>query len=85
MFNDVNQEDYLKTIMMLENGSYFAEYFYTIGLNHELLFDNNLYIENVTLLNRNRRVKPEVITRFPNIAKRHISLSEDMLIKVSIG
>jgi hypothetical protein len=86
MFNDDEldtKELKMKTLLLLENNSFFVDYFYTIGLRHDIIFENFLYNEDLTHLNRNKRIKPEIITKFPDINKKHIHLSEDTLIKVN--
>jgi hypothetical protein len=66
----------------LNSNSNFIEYFYTIGLDSNLIIQNYLYTTDLSTLNENKAVKPEIITKFPNVNKLHIDIEDESIIKV---
>jgi hypothetical protein len=66
----------------LENGNYFIEYFYSIGLDHDLIFDDFLYNNNLSVLNQSSKIQPKIISKYPQVNKKNINLDESTLIRV---
>jgi hypothetical protein len=67
----------------IENGNFFIEYFYSLGLNHELILDDLLYNTDIKILNEHRKINPSIISKYPDIEKPYIGLEEQTLIKVN--
>lgn len=70
--------------MDLENGNYFVDYFYCLGLDHDLIFSDFLYTNDIKTLNESIKIRPVVITKFPNVNKSIIKFDEESILKVSL-
>ena len=66
----------------INKGNSFVEQFYCIGLDSNLILQNYLYSTDINTLNENKSIRPEIITKFPNIEKKLIYLDDETLIKV---
>jgi hypothetical protein len=75
-------EDDNRLYLTLNKTSSFIEYFYTIGLDSNLILQNYLYITDLSTLNETKAVKPDIITKFPNTNKFKIDIDDETLIKV---
>ena len=67
----------------LEHGNFFIEYFYSIGLDHETIFDDFLHNSSLKSINENPKLKPAIISKYPPVNKGNLDLDESLLIKVS--
>lgn len=70
----------LKLKLDLDGGNFFVDHFYTIGIDHDSIFQDFLYNSDVNLINQNPRMKPSIISKFPYI-KKGINVNDDTLIK----
>jgi hypothetical protein len=88
---DDNYNIYQNKKIDLDHGHFFVEYFYSIGLNHNTLLDESLYSNilnqsdsNIILekLNQNLKIKPTIISKYPPINKKNLTIDEDLIIQV---
>jgi hypothetical protein len=76
------QDEYLTNFKKeLDKGNNFIDYFVTIGLKEETLFDDYLYENDISILNQSVQINPEIISKFPPIEKTLIGVDE-CIIKV---
>jgi hypothetical protein len=78
------EDEYLKNLLKeLDKGNNFIDYFVTIGIKEETIFDDFLYQNDISILNESIHITPEIISKFPPIEKTIIGVDENM-IKVNI-
>jgi hypothetical protein len=74
------QDDYLTNFKKeLDKGNNFVDYFVTIGLKEEIIFDDFLYENDIDILNESPQITPEIISKFPPIEKTLIGVDENII------
>lgn len=74
------QDDYINDLKKdLDRGNNFVDYFITIGLNEDVIFDDFLYNSDLKTLNNSPKIKPEIISKFPPIDKTIIGIDESVI------
>jgi hypothetical protein len=88
---DDNHNNFQNKKIDLDHGHFFVEYFYSIGLSHNILLDESLYSiilndsdSNIILekLNHNLKIKPSLISKYPPINKKNLTIDDDLIIQV---
>ena len=76
-----NIDDYINSTLKkeLDKGNNFVDYFLVIGINQELIFDDFLYQNDITTINKSERIIPEILSKFPPFAKTTINVDENMI------
>ena len=78
------QDEYLTNFKKeLDKGNNFVDYFVTIGLKEEIIFDDYLYETDIAILNQSIQISPDIISKFPPIEKTIIGVDES-IIKVKL-
>ncbi len=77
--NKVNQSNKID----LGHGNFFIEFFYSIGIDQDLIFDDFLYNSSLDTINENAKINPTIISKFPPVRKPNILIEENIIIKVS--
>ena len=73
-------DDYLNNLKTeLEKGNNLIDYFITIGINEEIIFNNFLYENDVATLNASELIKPEILTKFPPLEKKNVIVDENII------
>lgn len=63
----------------LDKGNNFIDYFVSIGINPNLIFDDFLYENNLSTLNSSNKYTPEILSKFPPFDKTTINIDENMI------
>jgi len=78
-------DDYLNNLKTeLDKGNSLIDYFLTIGINEDVIFNNFLYENDINTLNSSELIKPEILTKFPPIEKKNVIVDEN-IIRVSFS
>jgi len=73
-------DDYLNNLKTeLDKGNNLIDYFITIGLSEEIIFNPFLYENDITILNKSESIKPEILTKFPPIEKKNVIVDENII------
>lgn len=73
-------DDYLNNLKTeLDKGNNLIDYFITIGINEETIFNNFLYESDVATLNSSELIRPEILTKFPPIEKKNVIVDENII------
>jgi hypothetical protein len=64
------------------HGKFFIEYFYTIGIDQKVIFEDLLYTNGLRYINQSSKIKPTIISKMPNVEKSTIKINDEILIKV---
>ena len=73
-------EDYLNNLKKeLDKGNNFVDYFISIGLNQDIIFNDFLYENDLETLNNSELIKPEILSKFPPIEKTKINIDENVI------
>jgi hypothetical protein len=65
-------------------GKFFVEYFYLIGMDPDLIFQDFLYSNDLKKINENIRIKPKIISKVPDFDKTVLNIEEEIILKVNI-
>jgi hypothetical protein len=63
----------------LDKGINFVDYFVTIGLKEDSIFDDFLYDNDILILNNSDFVIPDILSKFPPIEKTVIGVDENII------
>jgi hypothetical protein len=80
--NSVSSLSQEEKIINNNQGKYFAEYFYTIGLDEDVIFLDLLYKNDLKKINESIDLRPKVISRMPHFQKTLLNVDDDIVIKV---
>ncbi len=72
----------LNNYLHQNQGKFFAEYFFLIGIDHDLIFDDFLYSNDLKKINENIQIKPKILSKIPKIEKSTLKIDDDIIIKV---
>jgi len=73
-------DDYLKNLKSeLDKGNNLIDYFLTIGLGSDTIFNNFIYENDLNTLNNSEFIKPEILTKFPPIEKKNVIVDENII------
>jgi hypothetical protein len=74
------QDEYLTNFKKeLDKGNNFVDFFVTIGMKEETIFDDFLYENDLSVLNESIQITPEIISKFPPIEKTIIGVDESII------
>lgn len=77
--------DYLNNLKTeLDKGNNLIDYFISIGLSEEVVFNNFLYENEVSVLNTSEIIKPEILSKFPPIEKKNVIVDENIIRVITI-
>ncbi len=73
-------DDYLKNLKSeLDKGNNLIDYFITIGIGEDLIFNKFIYDNDLNTLNNSELIKPEILTKFPPIEKKNVIVDENII------
>jgi hypothetical protein len=73
-------DDYLKNLKSeLDKGNNLIDYFLTIGIGEDLIFNKFIYDNDLNTLNNSELIKPEILTKFPPIEKKNVIVDENII------
>ena len=67
----------------LDKGINFVDYFLTVGLDYDLIFNDFLYENEISVLNESELTKPVLLSKFPPFEKTLVNI-DDSLISVKL-
>jgi len=73
-------DDYLNNLKTeLDKGNNLIDYFLTIGISEEIIFNNFLYENDLATLSSSDLIKPDILTKFPPIEKKNVIVDENII------
>jgi hypothetical protein len=74
------QDEYLTNLKKeLDKGNNFVDFFVSIGLKEEVIFDDFLYENDIVILNQSTHITPDIISKFPPLEKTMIGVDENII------
>ena len=74
------KDEYLNNLKTeLDKGNNLIEYFITIGITEDVIFNNFLYETDIMTINSSDLIKPEILSKFPPIEKKNVTIDENIL------
>jgi hypothetical protein len=77
----------VKPKLDLDQGNSFIEYFFSIGVSHDLIADDFLYTNELKAINESFKIKPVIISKFPSTINKsdNLNIPSETIIKVLIN
>lgn len=74
-----NENDYEKIKKLMDKGKNLVDYFITIGISNDTIFNNELYTKEIEELNNSNLLQPTLINKFPPFKKSFINVDESII------